>query len=178
MVSGIGSGNSLSLLTSLSRGGLSPSSVLSSQGAVNMIQNSIMNLDNINTARDMARKRSQGLSTFDASRALFGDSSRNLLNTLGSSSRARIQQALQNGGASSADDRQNLVRRLSQLSLEQLLVLKNAVSDDPEVEVSRGLQRSVDSMSDRDRLTFKLSVNDAIDNVTARQNNQGVNQEA
>lgn len=173
MVSGIGNNGSSSqgLLSSISRGGGSVSSFVAGQGSVSLLQASLNNLNSINEARNEARDRRNnktGFSRFNSSRALFGDFNTNLFNSLRLSSQLRIQTALQLNNQGSPNERQNLVNRLSRLSIEQLAVLKNAFSNDPEVDVPRRLERSVKAMSDRDRVTFKLAVNEAIDNVTSR----------
>lgn len=169
MVSAINGGNTnFSLLSSIARGGGSVKNFVAGQGTATMLQAGLNNLTSINEYRDFRSDRNS-FNRNNAGRALFGDFNSNLFTSLRISSQARIQNALQlGGGASSANDRQDLVRRLSRLSVEQLAVLKNAFSEDPEVKVPRRLENSVKAMSDRDRITFKLAINEAIDNVTAR----------
>ena len=170
MTAGIGSNSNIGLLTSISRGGGSVSGIVSGRGAASLIQSSVNNLNLINEDRDR-RKESGGFGRINAGNALFGDFNRNLFNSLQLISLARVEQSLRSTSPSSSQDREQLVSRLSKLSLDRLAVLQNALSEDPEIDVPRQLQRSVDAMSDRDRTTFKLAVSDAIDNVKARQGN-------
>lgn len=170
MASGIGqNSSSIGLFTSISRGGGSVSSIVGGQGAANLISQSVADIDALNQARDARRNGTTG--QIDANQALFGDLANNLFGTLGAISQARVAQILGNDATSTAaaDERAELTQRLSQLSLEQLAVLENAASDDPEVSVPVNLQRSFENLSDRDLLTFRLAVRDAIDNVVSRQ---------
>ena len=173
MTSGVGGNSGIGLLTSIQRGGGRASSVLGGQGAASMLSNSIANIAQINEARQARADERAGRGTFNAARALFGDLSNNLFRTLGSINQARVAQALQSTAPANTDDRERLTQRLSQLSIERLVILENALSEDPEIEIPRALQRSIDGLSDRDKLTFRLAVKDAIDIVAEREANKG-----
>lgn len=175
MTAGIGSNTNIGLLASISRGGGSVSGVVSGRGAASLIQNSVNNLNLINEDRERRKEAGGGFGRINAGNALFGNFNNNLFNSLQLISLARVEQSLRSSAPSSSQDREQLVSRLSKLSLDRLAVLKNALSDNPEVDVPRRLERSVDAMSDRDRTTFKLAVNDAIDNVKARQEKSNTN---
>lgn len=173
MASGIGSNSGISLLTSITRGGGSAGSFLAGQGANTLLNNSISNINSINQAREQSRNGGGGFGSVDATQALFGDTTNNIFSSLSFASQARIGQVLGQSAPSNADDREQLTQRLSQLSLDRLAVLSNAVSDDPEVDVPPELRRSLQNLSDRDRLTFRLAVDDAIEIVAARESQGG-----
>lgn len=167
MASGIGSGGNIGLLTALVRGGGNASAVLGGRGAASLINASINNINSINEARDYARNRSEGRTNFNASRALFGNVNNSLFRALSASNAARFGQASQS--STTVENREALTQRLSKVPLDRLFILKSAVSDNPDSQVPRALQRSIDNLTDRDRTTFKLAVDDAIKIAEARE---------
>lgn len=144
---------------------INTSRIIGIQNATNLISTATTNMQSFLDSRQQSQTGLPGRTA----NALFGGSS-NVLNTLRTSSQARIQQSLEGGGQSQQnlgfeEQKQQLVNRLSQLDIEQLAVLDNAFKDNPEVEVPSGLAQSIENMSERDRTVFKLAVDEAINIV-------------
>lgn len=152
---------------------INASSLIGAQNATNLISSSVASLQNILDNRDQ-RNSQNPISGGGAAQALFGNATRGLLTTLQASSQAQVQQALQGQGSTPTQaEQQQLVSRLSELSIERLAVLNNALKDDPDVEVPEQLRQSVAQMTPEDREVFKKAVSKAIDNVLQQQNQSG-----
>lgn len=148
-------------------------SLIGAQNATNLLSSAVSNMQNIMDSRAQRQGDQGPLQGGGAAQALFGNATQGLLTTLQASSQAQIQQALQGQGSSPTQEaQQQLTRRLSQLSIERLAILDNALKDNPEIEVPEQLERSVASMSKSDREIFKNAVTKAIENVLQRQQAQ------
>lgn len=148
-------------------------SLIGAQNATNLLSSAVSSMQNILDSRSQRQGDQGPLQGGGAAQALFGNATQGLLTTLQASSQAQIQQTLQGQGSSpTQEEQQQLTRRLSQLSIERLAILDNALKDNPEIEVPEQLARSVASMTENDREIFKNAVTQAIENVLQRQQAQ------
>ena len=165
--SGRSSQNSIqsTIQRSIQNPAINTGNLLGTQNATSLVSTAVSNMQ---TFLDSQKSDNRGGTASELAGQLFGGGAGSVLSTLRSSSQARIQQSLSQPQQSQSvsDQRQQLVSRLSELSLEQLAVLNNATKENPDVDVPQGLRQSVEAMSTRDRTTFRMAVREAIDNVT------------